>query len=268
MRRSCYSGIMHILLIGDIVGKPGRRAVAEVLPKLRHERALDLVVANGENLSHGRGMSLGHYEAMRAVGVDWFSSGNHIWARADIFPYLDDPQVQILRPANYPGAVPGRGLASFTVGTTEIHLINLMGRVFMAEGTDNPFRLFDELTKKLKGVILVDFHAEATSEKWAFGHYLTDRASAVVGTHTHVPTADERILGSGTAFISDIGMCGAVDSNIGAEKGPIINHFVTGLPWKYEVAENGPIWFNAVLVTIDHKTGRATGIERIHRVIT
>ena len=259
---------MNILLIGDIVGKPGRRAVTEILPTLIKERAIDLVVANGENLSHGRGLSLGHYEAMRAVGVDWLTSGNHIWARPDIFPHLDDPNVQILRPANYPGAVPGRGLASFSIGKTSIHLLNLMGRVFMAEGTDNPFLTFDELTKKLKGVVIVDFHAEATSEKWAFGHHVTDRAAIVVGTHTHVPTADERILGRGTAFISDIGMTGPIDSNIGAEKGTIINHFLTGLPWRYEVAEAGPIWFNAVLVTIDVKTYQATTIERIQKVLS
>jgi metallophosphoesterase (TIGR00282 family) len=259
---------MYILAIGDIVGKPGRRAVAELLPDIKKEYSVDLTIANGENLSHGRGMSLNHYEAMRAVGVDWFTSGNHIWGRSEIYPHLDDPKIQILRPANYPGAVPGRGLASFVVGKTQVHLINLMGRVFMPEGTDNPFLLFDELTKKLTGVILVDFHAEATSEKWTFGHHVTDRATAVVGTHTHVPTADERILGKGTAFISDIGMCGPIDSNIGAEKGTIINHFLTGLPWKYEVAEGGPIWFNAVLVTIDDKTHKATAIERVQKVLS
>ncbi|MEK7460697.1 MAG: TIGR00282 family metallophosphoesterase [Patescibacteria group bacterium] len=258
---------MHILIIGDIVGKPGRRAVTEILPQLKIDHSIDLVIANGENVSHGRGLSFNHYEALREVGIDWFTSGNHIWARADILPYLDDPKIQIIRPANYPGAVPGRGIASFKVGTTPIHLLNLMGRVFMAEETDNPFRLFDELIEKLKGVIIVDFHAEATSEKWAFGHHVTDRATAVVGTHTHVPTADERLLGAGTAFISDIGMTGPIDSNIGAEKGTIINHFLTGLPWRYEVAENGPIWFNAVLVTIDVKTHRATHIERIQKVL-
>lgn len=258
---------MKILWIGDIVGKPGRTAVAHLLPGLRAEYAIDLVIANGENLSHGRGLSLDHYDAMRAVGIDWFTTGNHIWARSDIFPHLDDPKIQILRPANYMGAVPGRGLASFTVGETQIHLLNFMGRIFMPEGTDNPFHLYDQLTKKLSGVILIDFHAEATSEKLAFGHYLTDRAAAVVGTHTHVPTADERILGEGTAFISDLGMCGTLDSVIGVTKGVIINHFLTGLPWRYEVAEGGPVWFNAALIEIDEKTGRATKIERIQRII-
>lgn len=259
---------MKVLMIGDIVGKPGRKAVTQVLPKLRDELSLDLVIANGENLSHGRGLSIEHYEAMRNVGVDWLTTGNHIWARPAIFPFLGDPSVQILRPANYEGATPGRGIASLSVNGTPVHLINLQGRVFMPEGSANPFHSFDELTKKLTGIILVDFHAEATSEKWAFGHYVTDRASAVVGTHTHVPTADERILGQGTAFISDLGMCGTIDSNIGAEKGTIINHFLTGMPWKYEVAETGPAWFNAVLIDIDEASGKATNIERVQRVVT
>ncbi len=258
---------MNILMIGDIVGKPGRRAIAAILPTLKKDLAIDLVVANGENLSHGKGISLTHYEAMRQTGVDWLTSGNHIWARPDIFPYLDDPRVQILRPANYGKKTPGRGIASFEMNGVQIHLINLMGRVFMPEGTDNPFHVFDDLTKKLDGVILVDLHAEATSEKWAFGHYVTDRATAVVGTHTHVPTADERILGNGTAFISDLGMCGSINSNIGAEKAQIIDHFLTGLPWKYEVAESGPTWLNAALITIDEKTRKATNIERIQRII-
>ncbi len=258
---------MNILFIGDIVGKPGRRAVAEVLPEFKKTETIDLVVANGENLSHGRGISLTHYDAMREAGVDWLTSGNHIWARPDFFPYLDDPTIQILRPANYGRTAPGRGLASFTLGKTAIHLLNLQGRVFMPEATDNPFSVFDQLTTKLKGIILVDFHAEATSEKWAFGHHVTDRASVVVGTHTHVPTADERILGVGTAFISDLGMSGAIDSNIGAAKETIVSHFLTGLPWRYEVAEDGPIWFNALFVTIDDTTHRATAIKRIQKVI-
>lgn len=258
---------MKILFLGDIVGKPGRKVVSALVPGLREEYGLDLVVANGENASHGRGLSLTHYESLRTAGVDWLTSGDHIWKRPDIFPYLDDQKIQILRPANYPGAVAGRGLSSFKVGKLDIHLLNLQGRVFMAESTDNPFTVFDSLTKKLTGVILVDFHAEATSEKWAFGHYVTDRAAAVVGTHTHVQTADERILGKGTAFISDLGMCGSIDSNIGAAKGTIINHFITGLPWKYEVAEGDPIWLSGAVITIDDKTGRATAIERIKRVL-
>lgn len=258
---------MKMLFIGDIVGKPGRKAVAAILPDLKKELQIDLVVANGENLSHGRGISLEHYEAMRNVGVDWMTTGNHIWARPAIWPHLDDPLVNILRPANYEGTIPGHGVASFAIGETPVHLINLQGRVFMPEGTANPFHAFDQLTKKLDGVILVDFHAEATSEKWAFGHYVTDRATAVVGTHTHVPTADERILGAGTAFISDLGMCGTIDSNIGAEKGTIINHFLTGMPWKYEVAEAGPVWFNAALVEIDDATGKASKIVRVQRTI-
>jgi len=259
--------MIKILFLGDIVGKPGRRAVRELLPVLKQQHGIDLVIANGENASHGRGLSPQHYDELRAAGVDWFTSGDHIWNRPDIFPYLDAQNVQILRPANFAGVVPGRGLASFEVNQTPIHLVNLQGRVFMGESTDNPFTVFDQLTKNLSGVILVDFHAEATSEKWAFGHHVTNRAAAVVGTHTHVQTADERILGAGTAFISDLGMCGSIDSNIGAEKGTIVNHFLTGLPWKYEVAEGDPIWLSGALVTIDPVTQRAVAIERIKEVL-
>lgn len=258
---------MNILCIGDIVGKPGRQAVARILPEIRKECDVDLVVANGENLSHGRGMSPAHYEAMREAGVDWFTSGNHIWARPEIFPYLNAPDTHILRPANYGENVPGQGLATFETAGQTVHLINLLGRVFMSELVDNPFRVFDAITQNLSGIILVDFHAEATSEKWAFGNYVAGRTSAVVGTHTHVPTADERILSPGTAFISDLGMCGSIDSMIGAEKAPIIDHFLTGLPWRYAVAEDGPTWFNAALVTVDKMSGRAERIERIQRLI-
>lgn len=259
--------MIKVLFLGDIVGKPGRRVVRELLPELKQRHAIDLVVANGENASHGRGLSPQHYDELRSAGIDWFTSGDHIWNRPDILPYLDMKDIQILRPANYPGNVPGRGMASLTVAGINVHLLNLQGRVFMGESTENPFTVFDDLTRKLDGVILVDFHAEATSEKWAFGHHVTDRATAVVGTHTHVQTADERILGAGTAFISDLGMCGSIDSNIGAEKGTIINHFLTGLPWRYEVAEGDPIWLSGALVTIDPKTQRATAIERIKEVL-
>lgn len=257
---------MNILFIGDIVGKPGRKAIANILPQLRAKHDISLVIANGENLSHGRGISLEHYEAMRNCGVDWFTTGNHVWARSEILPHLDDKSIHILRPANYGSAAPGRGAVTFEHAGKTIQIINLQGRVFMPEATDNPFTVFDASIDDDADIVLVDFHAEATSEKWAFGHYATGRATAVVGTHTHVPTADERILDGRTAFISDLGMCGTVDSIIGCEKGTIINHFLTGMPWRYQVAEEGHAWFNGALVTIDEKTNRATSIERIQQI--
>lgn len=259
--------MIKILFIGDIVAKPGRRTIAHVLPGLRTQHDIDVVIANGENLSHGRGIELTHYDAMREAGIDWFTTGNHVWARQGIWPFLNDPAIHILRPANYPAKTPGRGLASFEIQGIPFHLINLQGRVFMPEATNNPFTAFDQLTERLDGLILVDFHAEATSEKWAFGHYVTDRATVVVGTHTHVPTADERILGTGTAFISDLGMTGTLDSVIGVEKQQILDHFISGLPWRYEVAESGPTWFNAALVTVDPTTRHAVSITRIQQLI-
>lgn len=258
---------MNILCIGDIVGKPGRRAVSSILRDVKKQYLVDLVIANGENLSHGRGISLTHYEAMREAGVDWLTSGNHIWARPDIFPYLSEAATQITRPANYGPKAPGRGVASFAVSGRQVHLINLMGRVFMPEGTENPFLCFDTITKGLTGIIIVDLHAEATSEKWAFSQYVAGRAAIVVGTHTHVPTADARILEGGTAFITDIGMTGSIDSIIGAKKPQIIDHFLTGLPWKYEVADEGPTWFNALLVKLNDETGTAEDVELIQRVL-
>lgn len=257
---------MNILFIGDIVGQPGREATMTLLPALRQEYALDLVIANGENATHGHGISPDHYDTLIEGGVDWLTSGDHIWKRPQIFTELNGEETRLLRPANYPNGVPGRGVVSFTLDGTKITLINLIGRVFMHEGPDNPFTAFDEIEQHLpkSDITLVDFHAEATSEKWCLGHYLDGRVTAVLGTHTHVPTADERILPKGTAFISDIGMTGPLDSSIGTEKQPVIDHFLTGLPWRYEVAA-GPIWFNAIVLQI--KKGRVTSIERVQRFL-
>lgn len=257
---------MNILFVGDIVGAPGRQAIISLLPELRQTYDLDLVIANGENATHGHGISPEHYDALVESGVDWLTSGDHIWKRPQIFAELDGEETRLLRPANYPKGVPGLGVVTFSHGPTTISLINLIGRVFMHEGPDNPFHAFDEIERTLpkSDVILVDFHAEATSEKWCLGHYLDGRVTAVLGTHTHVPTADERILPKGTAFISDVGMTGPLDSSIGTEKQPVIDHFLTGLPWRYEVAA-GPVWFNAILLQI--QKGRATKIERVQRFL-
>ena len=249
-------------MIGDIVGKPGRRAVAALVPGLRRELALDIVVANGENAAAGKGMTSGTCKEIFSGGVDVITSGNHVWAQKEIIGYLET-EAPVLRPANYPEGAPGRGMVRFA-GLT---VINLMGRTFMYE-IDDPFRCADRL---LEGVepgapVLVDMHAEATSEKIAMGWYLDGRVSAVVGTHTHVPTADARILPKGTALISDAGMCGPRDSIIGVEPEPVIRKFLTGMPARFPVAERSAIvQFNSVLVEVDEASGMARSIERVDR---
>lgn len=253
---------MRVLMIGDVVGKPGRNAVAALVPGLRKELALDIVIANGENAAAGKGLTVSTAKDLFDAGVDVITSGNHIWDQKDIIPYLDG-EAPVLRPANYPPGVPGRGLERCR-GLT---IINLMGRTFMYE-IDDPFRVADRL---LEGVepgtpVFVDMHGEATSEKIAMGWYLDGRVSAVVGTHTHVPTADPRILPKGTAVVTDVGMCGPLDSIIGVEPEPVIRKFLTGMPARFSVAESSRrVQFNAVLVDIDEATGKARSIERADR---
>ncbi len=253
---------MRILVIGDIVGRPGRRAVAALVPGLRRELRLDIVVANGENMAAGRGITVKTAKEVFAGEVDVITSGNHIWAQQEVIPYLDT-EAPVLRPANYPEGVPGRGMVRFA-GLT---VINLMGRTFMYE-IDDPFRAADRLLEAVEPgtPVLVDMHGEATSEKVAMGWYLDGRVSAVVGTHTHVPTADQRIFPKGTAFVCDAGMCGPRDSVIGVEVEPVIRKFLTGMPARFTVAEKSKmVVFNSVLVDIDDATGKARAIERVDR---
>jgi metallophosphoesterase (TIGR00282 family) len=253
---------VRILAIGDIVGKPGRRAISALVPGLRREFALDVVVANGENAAAGKGITVNTAKEIFASGVDVITTGNHIWAQPDIIPYLDT-EAPVLRPANYPEGTPGRGMVRFGALT----VINLMGRVFMFE-LDDPFRAADRLLEQVEPgtPVLVDFHAEATSEKMAMGWYLDGRVSAVVGTHTHVPTADQRILTNGTAYVSDLGMCGPRDSVIGNEVESVLRKFLTGMPARFAVAEKSRfVNLNAVLVDIDDTTGKARSIERVDR---
>ena len=253
---------MRVLFIGDVVGKPGRRAVCALVPALRRQLALDIVVANGENAAAGRGLTVNTAKELFGGGVDVLTSGNHIWDQSDIIPFLDG-EAPVLRPANYPADTPGRGIERFGPLT----VINLMGRTFMYD-IDDPFRCADAL---LAGVpagsaVLVDMHAEATSEKIAMAWYLDGRVSAVVGSHTHVPTADPRILPKGTAAVTDAGMCGPRDSIIGVEAGPVIRKFLTGMPARFTVAEKSPaVQFNSVLIDIDDATGKARTIERVDR---
>jgi len=253
---------MRVLCIGDIVGKPGRKAVAGLLPGLRRELHIDAVVANGENAAAGRGLTLRTAEEIFAAGVDVITSGNHIWDEKEIIEHLDT-ELRILRPANYPAAVPGRGVCSFG----QLTVINLMGRTFMYE-IDDPFRGADRLLEAVPAgsVVVVDMHGEATSEKTAMGWYLDGRVAAVVGTHTHVPTADQRLLPRGTAFVCDLGMVGPRDGIIGVEAEPVIRKFLTGMPVRFGVAEKSKaVQFNSVLIDIDETTGSARSIERVDR---
>jgi metallophosphoesterase (TIGR00282 family) len=253
---------MKILAIGDIVGRPGRQIVHQVLGGLRREYGIDLVIANGENAAGGFGLSVSTAHELLDDRVDVITSGNHIWAQKDILPSLDDKDIPVLRPLNYPPGVPGRGY----LVTGRVLVVNLIGRTFMSD-VDCPFRTMDKLLADLAPlppVIIVDFHAEATSEKVALGRYLDGRVSAVLGTHTHVGTIDTQILRRGTAYVTDIGMTGPTDSVIGDDAEAVIKRFLTMMPHHLSVGKGKPV-MNAVLVDVDEKSGRATAIERITR---
>ena len=252
---------MLILAIGDIIGKPGRWAVRELLPRLRQEYGVDLVIANGENAAGGIGLTPDTAQELLAAGVDVLTSGNHIWAQKEIIPYLEG-EMPILRPLNYPPGVPGRG---YIVRNGAL-VVNLIGRTFIGN-FDCPFRGMDQLLAELKPkppVIIVDFHAEATSEKVAMGRYLDGRVSAVLGTHTHVGTIDAQVLPKGTAYVTDIGMTGPMDSIIGDDAEMVLQRFLTALPNRLSVG-TGKVMLNAILVKVDDKNGRAVSIERLYR---
>ncbi len=255
---------MKILFIGDIVGRPGRQLVGDLLSGLVDRHMIDLVIANGENAAAGFGLTRDVVIELLDMGIDVMTTGNHVWDKKDGLVCLEQ-EPALLRPANYPGAAPGRGFGVYRTSYGEpVAVINLEGRVFM-NPLDCPFRMADDILQALDGqvrVVLVDFHAEATSEKGAMGAYLDGRVSAVIGTHTHVQTADERLLPGGTAFISDVGMTGSRDSVIGIRKELSIQRFLTQMPVKYDVAKNDPV-LCGVVVSVDDQTGRAQQIERI-----
>lgn len=253
---------MKILVIGDIVGRPGRRIVHELLYGLRRQYGIDLVIANGENAAGGFGLTVKTSRELLRNGIDVITSGNHIWAQKEIIPHLDDDDLPIIRPLNYPPGVPGRGY--LTIG--EVMVVNLLGRTFI-NNYDCPFRAMDALLASLEKkppVIIVDFHAEATSEKIAMGRYLDGRVSAVLGTHTHVGTIDTKILAGGTAYVTDIGMTGPADSIIGDDPEGVMQRFLTVMPHPLSVGKGKPV-LDAVLLEIDTATGKATSIERITR---
>jgi hypothetical protein len=264
------AGALRVLMIGDMIGKPGRVAVEQVLPGLREERGIDFVTANGENVAGGMGLTPSTADSILAAGVDVITSGNHIWDKREIYPYLESSE-RVLRPLNYgTDGVPGRGWGLFhALDGTELAVINLQGRTYM-QPIENPFTdadaLLEESSEPLPPVRLVDFHCELTSEKNAFGLHLDGRVSAVVGTHTHVVTGDERILPGGTAYQTDLGMTGPVWSVIGFDPKTVLPRFINALPTRFEVGD-GAVVFNAAQIDIDPATGRALAIERIARFV-
>ncbi|WP_200759821.1 TIGR00282 family metallophosphoesterase [Effusibacillus dendaii] len=254
---------MRILFIGDIVGQPGRTAVTQYLPQVLEEYNPDLTIANAENAANGRGLTPKLAEMLFDANVDILTMGNHVWDNKDIFGYIEDEK-RIVRPANFPKGAPGQGFTLVRAGNVQIAVVNLLGRVFMGD-YDSPFVAIDQILEEIGDAsrhIFVDFHAEATSEKLAFAHYVDGRVSAVIGTHTHVQTADEQILLHGTAYLTDVGMCGPVNSIIGMKTEQVIQRFLTQMPIRFEV-ENGPAMLNAVCIDLSD-TGKAVSIERIH----
>lgn len=257
---------MKILFIGDIVGSPGRDAIKQLLPGLKKEYALDFIIANAENAAGGSGITRKVADELFDSGVDVLTSGDHIWKKSEIFEFINK-DTRILRPLNFPDTAPGKGAVVYTLKNgAKIGVINVDGRVFM-EPLDSPFKTAhaacDELLRETK-IIIVDIHAEATSEKSALGWYLDGKASAVLGTHTHVQTADEKILPKGTAFISDAGMTGPYDSVIGRRVEDVLQRFLTSVPVRFEVADSN-VQLHGVVLDIDDKTGRAKSIERVQR---
>lgn len=255
---------MRILILGDVVGRPARRAMRDILPELIEREKADLVIANAENAAGGMGVDIKSAKELFSAGVHVLTSGNHIWKKKEIYPFLDEHET-LIRPANFPAGAPGRGWCFWRHNELRAVIINLQGRVFMPNHVEDPFRCVDELLQnhgRLAPVIIVDMHGEATSEKTAMGWYLDGRASVVYGTHTHVPTADERILPHGTAYITDVGMCGPLDSVIGMEREVVIQGFLTQLPRQFEVAKDN-VALQGIIADIDEKNGRAREIRRL-----
>jgi 2',3'-cyclic-nucleotide 2'-phosphodiesterase len=260
---------LNILFIGDIFGRPGRTIVKDRLPALVKQHSVHLVIANGENAAAGFGITPALADELFEFGIDVMTTGNHVWDKREIIEYFHmaegnphSPARRLLRPANFPAGMPGWGIYEGRKNGVAYAVVNLQGRVFMG-ASDDPFRVADRLLEQIKAkVIFVDFHAEATSEKAAFGWYVDGRVTAVVGTHTHVPTADEIVLPKGTAYITDVGMTGPYDSVIGVRKEAVVDKFLSGMPARFEAA-SGDVRLCAVLVECDDKTGRALRVERL-----
>ncbi|WP_340001978.1 TIGR00282 family metallophosphoesterase [Oceanobacillus sp. FSL K6-0127] len=255
---------MRILFIGDVVGSPGRDMVQEYLPRLKEKYRPNMTIINGENAASGKGITEKIYKQFLEWGAQVITLGNHTWDKKEIFEFIDDAKYMI-RPANFPENNPGKGIVYINLNGKEVAVINLQGRTFLP-AIDDPFQKADlliEEAKKRTNLIFVDFHGEATSEKQAMGWYLDGRVSAVVGTHTHTQTADERILLGGTAYISDVGMTGPYDGILGVDREAVLKRFLTSLPVRFEITKSGRTQLNGIVVTIDDNSGKATKIERI-----
>jgi len=260
---------VRILFIGDIFGRPGRVIVRDRLPEIAKSRGADLIIANGENAAGGFGITPAIVEELFDQGIAVLTTGNHVWDKREIIEYYQasngepqSPARRVLRPANYPAGTPGYGMFEGKAGKTAYAVINLQGRVFLPQN-DDPFRVADDLLGRTKAkIIVVDMHAEATSEKVAMGWYLDGRVTAVLGTHTHIPTADTRILPKGTAYQTDVGMTGPYDSIIGVQKDLVLHRFLTNMPARWEAA-TGDVHLCGVFLEADDTTGRATSVERI-----
>jgi hypothetical protein len=260
------SKTIRVLCVGDVVGSPGRQIFQKNITRIKSDHKVDFVVVNGENSSgDGRGITSRIVGFFKHNHADIITTGNHVFSKKEIYSYFESHD-DLLRPANFSSAAPGKGVALLDCNGVRVAVINMQGRVFMREHIDCPFKTMDSLLSFVKhkaDVIIVDFHAEATAEKAGFAYYLDGKVSAVVGTHTHVQTADERILPNGTAFITDLGMCGAVHSMIGMQKEPVIERFITQMPTRFNVEIRPPIMLNGVIIAIDADSGKAQSIERI-----
>jgi metallophosphoesterase (TIGR00282 family) len=256
--------MLKLLFLGDIIGEPGRRAVTDTVPVWKKERAIDFVVVNGENSAGGRGITPRITIDLLRAGVAVITTGDHVWDQKDLASFIDT-EPRLLRPINYPEGVPGQGSIILATPKGKVGVINVQGRTFMQPSLDNPFLVLDRAVARMReetAVIFVDAHAETTSEKIAIGRFLDGRVSAVIGTHTHTQTADERIFPGGTAFLCDAGMCGPTESILGREIDPIVQRFISSMPVNFPVAR-GPVNLCGALIEIDESTGRALSIERI-----
>lgn len=265
--------VIKILFLGEVIGRPGRKTVLKTLPNLLKKYNPDFVLANGEQLAGGKGLTVNTVSQMQKAGVDFFTTGNHVWDRREFITSLDDKSIPVIRPANYPKGNPGEGYKIVKSKTGEVLVINLMGRSFFRDHFSCPFACVDEILKKqTKGnsrlqAIIVDFHAETTSEKVSMGFYLDGKVSAVFGSHTHVPTCDLKILPGGTAYTTDIGMIGPEASVLGEKIESVLDHHITQLPHRYKIAACGDCQFNAIFVEIDKKTQKAKKVKRIKKIV-
>lgn len=261
---------MKILFLGDVVGFLGRQTITALLPKLKKQHKPDLIIANAENAAHGKGITESTVKELREAGIDALTGGNHSFAKTGSTELYRTESLNLLRPANYPPGAPGTGEKVINIGEKNVLLINLLGRVFMREIPDCPFRTFDDIMDRRAGetfdAIIVDFHAEATSEKTAFARYADGRVTAVLGTHTHVPTADEAVTAKGTAYLTDVGAVMAHDSILGIGTDDILKAFVTQLPSRHTLPRTGTGELNGALITVD-RTGKAKSIKRIREFV-